>query len=246
MLKFKKIYTIILSILIILIISCGDEGTPSINDKAEEIKKFEYLGYEFADTHIIIHAKNYNPEIHTIQVNSSDYLELNQEEDLSEITFKNLGYDKASLKLEVEEQIISKLLVNPRTEYPQKSANQIFEIKVNETVFIEETSTILTLLDVAEDSRCPNPEDNNPVLSRDGKKAPGSCVHKPKTLIHFRISTPKYPQFDDWFYKQQLSDYEFFYGGNNFSVIEIKPDILKLNRLIPKEDYSLTILSSTN
>ena len=245
MLKFKKIYAIILSIIIISVISCGDEDTAVIDDKPEEIKKFIYLGYEFSDTHIIIHAKNYNPELHKVQVNSSNYSEISQDEDFSEMTFKNLGYEKASLKLEIEEQIISKLLVNPRTEYSQKNINQIFEIKINETVFIEETSTILTLLDVAEDSRCPDPEDNNPVLSKNGEP-PGSCVHKPKTLIHLRISSPRYPEFDDWFYKQQLSDYEFFYGGNNFSVIEIKPDILKLNRLIPKEDYSLLILSRAN
>jgi len=245
MLKFKKIYLLILSIIIISIVSCGDEDTVVIDDKPEEIKEFEYLGYEFTDTKIIIHAKNYNPQIHKVQVNSSNYSEISQEEDFSEMTFKNSGYDKASLNLEIEKQTISKLLVNPRTEYPQKSTNEIFEIKINETVFIEETSTIFTLLDVAEDSRCPDPEDNNPVLSKNGEP-PGSCVHKPKTLIHLRVSSPKYPQFDDWFYKQQLSDYEFFYGGNNFSVIEIKPDILKLNRLIPKGDYSLSILSRAN
>ena len=245
MLKFKNIYSVIISILFILTVSCGDKDTISVNNEPEEIKKFEYLGYEFSDNKIVIHAKNYNPEFHKVMVNSSKYTEINQDKDFSEMTFENLGYDKASLKLETEDQVISKLLVNPRTEYPQKSINKIFEIGVNETVFIEETSTILTLLDVAEDSRCPDPEDNNPVLSKNGEP-PGSCVHKPKTLIHLRISSPRYPQFDDWFYKQQLSDYEFFYGGNNFSVIEIKPDILELNRLIPKEDYSLFILPRTN
>ncbi len=240
MLKFKKIYAIILSILIILIVSCGGEDTV-VDGKPEEIKKFEYLGYEFTDNNIIIYAKNYNPEIHKVQVNSSNHSELKQDKDFSEIKFKNSGYNKVSLKLEIEEQMVSKLLVNPRTEYPQKSINEIFEIKINETVFIEETSTILTLIDVVEDSRCPNPEDNKIVSGE-----VGSCMHKPKTLIHLRISSPRYPQFDDWFYKQQLSDYEFFYGGNNFSVIEIKPDILELNRIIPREDYSLLILSRDN
>ena len=62
--------------------------------------------------------------------------EINQDKDFSEMTFENLGYDKASLKLETEDQVISKLLVNPRTEYAQKNINKIFEIGVNETVFI--------------------------------------------------------------------------------------------------------------
>ena len=60
------------------------------------------------------------------------------------------------------------------------------------------------------------------------------------------MSSPKYPQFDEFFYKEQLSDYNFFYGGNNFSIIEISPEILELNRLIPKNDYSVTMLSKVN
>ena len=79
MLKFKKIYAIILSIIIISVISCGDEDTVAIDDKPEEIKKFIYLGYEFSDTHIVIHAKNYNPDLHKVQVNSSNYSGLNKD-----------------------------------------------------------------------------------------------------------------------------------------------------------------------
>ena len=138
MLKFKKIYSVIISILFILIISCGDKNTISVNNEPEEIKKFEYLGYEFSDNKIVIHAKNYNPEFHKVMVNSSKYTEINQDKDFSEMTFENLGYDKASLKLETEDQVISKLLVNPRTEYAQKNINKIFEIGVNETVFIDD------------------------------------------------------------------------------------------------------------
>ena len=43
MLKFKKIYSVIISILFILIVSCGDKDTISVNNEPEEIKKFEYF-----------------------------------------------------------------------------------------------------------------------------------------------------------------------------------------------------------
>tara|TARA_B100001029_G_scaffold179640_1_gene190051 strand:+ start:1598 stop:2311 length:714 start_codon:yes stop_codon:yes gene_type:complete len=237
MLKFKKIFILSQLILILLFISCGD----SADQEPIQIKEFEYLGYEFLDNKIVIYTKNYNAETQNIKVNSSTYSEIIQEENYSEMTFDNKGNSKANLKIELEGSLVSKLLVNPKTEFTQRNINNVFDIKINETIFIEETSTTLTLIDVAEDSRCPDPKDNNTTTSN-----PGSCIHKPKTLIHMKMSSPKYPQFDEFFYKEQLSDYSFFYGGNNFSIIEISPEILELNRLVPKNDYSVTMLSKVN
>ena len=81
MLKFKNIYSVIISILFILTVSCGDKDTISVNNEPEEIKKFEYLGYEFSDNKIVIHAKDYNPEFHKVMVNSSKYTEINQDKE---------------------------------------------------------------------------------------------------------------------------------------------------------------------
>jgi hypothetical protein len=54
------------------------------------------------------------------------------------------------------------------------------------------------------------------------------------------IETPRNNAFDEFIYKEQLSDYEFFYGGNYIKISKIDPDILELNRLIPDPDYEIT------
>jgi len=55
------------------------------------------------------------------------------------------------------------------------------------------------------------------------------------------IETPRFSTFDDFIYKEQLKDYEFFYGGNYIKISKIDPDILELNRFIDDSDYEITM-----
>ena len=114
--------------------------------------------------------------------------------------------------------------------------NKDFKIKINEAVYEKSSNTLIRLIDISEDSRCPDPTDNNENITD-----PGSCIHTPKTLIHLVIETPRFEIFDDFLYKDQLKDYEFFYGGNYIRISKIDPDILELNRFIDDSDYEVTI-----
>ena len=60
------------------------------------------------------------------------------------------------------------------------------------------------------------------------------------------IETARFNLFDEFIYKEQLKDYEFFYGGNYIKISKIDPDILELNRFIEDSDYVITISISQN
>ena len=65
-------------------------------------------------------------------------------------------------------------------------------------------------------------------------------------LFWYAISNVKNKSFDEFIYKEQLSDYEFFYGGNYIKILKIEPDILELNRLIPDPEYEVTFSINQN
>ena len=204
-----------------------------------EINKLEYLGYEYLDQKVKIFLQNYSSENYLITLNSLAPSEEISSKGMTELIFINNGNNNSSLKIKnninIEESVISKSLLNPKLNFKNISLNKDFKLKINETAYEESTNTILRLIDVSEDSRCPDPLDNNEALSN-----PGSCIHSPKTLLHLIIETPRNNTFDDFIYKEQLSDYEFFYGGNYIKISKIDPDILELNRLIPDSDYEIT------
>ena len=168
-----------------------------------------------------------------------------REKGITELIFLNSLNKNSSLKIkniiDTEEKVISKALINPESDFRKVKFNEDFKIKINETVYEKFSNTTLRLIDISEDSRCPDPTDNNENISN-----PGSCIHTPKTLIHLIIETPRYSIFDEFLYKEQLKDYEFFYGGNYIKISKIDPDILELNRFIDDSDYEITISISNN
>ena len=236
-----KIFPIIISILLIFSFSCSNK---SGNDKSE-INKLEYHGFIFHEGKVSVFLKNYSKENYLITLNSLSPKEEIKEKEISELIFLNSSNKNSSLKIKniinVEEKIISKSLINPELNYKKVNINEDFKIKINETVYEKSTNTIMRLIDISEDSRCPDPTDNNESISN-----PGSCIHNPKTLIHLMIETARFNLFDEFIYKEQLKDYEFFYGGNYIKISKIDPDILELNRFIEDSDYEITISISRN
>ena len=236
-----KIFPIIISILLIFSFSCSNK---SGNDKSE-INKLEYHGFIFHEGKVSVFLKNYSKENYLITLNSLSPKEEIKEKEISELIFLNSSNKNSSLKIKniinVEEKIISKSLINPELNYKKVNINEDFKIKINETVYEKSTNTIMRLINISEDSRCPDPTDNNESISN-----PGSCIHNPKTLIHLMIETARFNLFDEFIYKEQLKDYEFFYGGNYIKISKIDPDILELNRFIEDSDYEITISISRN
>ena len=236
-----KIFPIIISILLIFSFSCSNK---SGNDKSE-INKLEYHGFIFHEGKVSVFLKNYSKENYLITLNSLSPEEEIKEKEISELIFLNSSNKNSSLKIKniinVEEKIISKSLINPELNYKKVNINEDFKIKINETVYEKSTNTIMRLINISEDSRCPDPTDNNESISN-----PGSCIHNPKTLIHLMIETARFNLFDEFIYKEQLKDYEFFYGGNYIKISKIDPDILELNRFIEDSDYEITISISQN
>ena len=218
---------------VLFIFGCSNESENEL-----EINKLEYLGYEYLDQKVKVFFKNYSIENYLITLNSLAPQEEIYSNGITELIFINNGNNNSSLKIknniEIEEKVLSKLLLNPKLNFKIISLNKIFKLKINEAAFEESTNTIIRLIDVSEDSRCPNPLDNNEALSN-----AGSCIHTPQTLLHLVIETPRNNTFDEFIYKKQLSDYEFFYGGNYIKISKIDPDILELNRLIPDTDYEI-------
>jgi len=237
----NKFNILILILLILISFSCSND------QKSDELdfKKLEYNGYIFSEGKVSVFLKNYDKENYSVTLNSlSPEKEIN-EKGITELIFLNSLNKNSSLKIkniiDIEEKVISKALINPESDYRKVKINEDFKIKINETVYEKSSNTTLRLIDISEDSRCPDPTDNNENISN-----PGSCIHTPKTLIHLIIETPKHSIFDDFLYKEQLKDYEFFYGGNYIKISKIDPDILELNRFIDDSDYEITISISNN
>tara|TARA_B100001287_G_scaffold229225_1_gene199517 strand:- start:3409 stop:4143 length:735 start_codon:yes stop_codon:yes gene_type:complete len=237
----NKFNILILILLILISFSCSND------QKSDELdfKKLEYNGYIFSEGKVSVFLNNYNKENYSVTLNSlSPEKEIN-EKGITELIFLNSLNKNSSLKIkniiDIEEKVISKALINPESDYRKVKINEDFKIKINETVYEKSSNTTLRLIDISEDSRCPDPTDSNENISN-----PGSCIHTPKTLIHLIIETPKYSIFDDFLYKEQLKDYEFFYGGNYIKISKIDPDILELNRFIDDSDYEITISISNN
>ncbi len=237
----NKFNILILILLILISFSCSND------QKSDELdfKKLEYNGYIFSEGKVSVFLNNYNKENYSVTLNSlSPEKEIN-EKGITELIFLNSLNKNSSLKIkniiDIEEKVISKTLINPESDYRKVKINEDFKIKINETVYEKSSNTTLRLIDISEDSRCPDPTDSNENISN-----PGSCIHTPKTLIHLIIETPKYSIFDDFLYKEQLKDYEFFYGGNYIKISKIDPDILELNRFIDDSDYEITISISNN
>ena len=218
----------------------------SSNNKVEiEFNELEYLGYEYLEGQVKVYLKNYDADNYSITLNSLAPREVVFEKSIYELFFFNKEDQNSSLRIksntDLERKLISKYLLNPKINYKQIQLNKNFNLKINETAYEESTNTTIRLIDISEDSRCPDPTDNNEVLSN-----AGSCIHKPKTLLHLFIETPKNKSFDEFIYKDQLSDYEFFYGGNYIKILKIEPDILELNRLIPDSEYEVTFSINQN
>ena len=237
----NKFNILILILLVLISFSCSND------QKSDELdfKKLEYNGYIFSEGKVSVFLKNYDKENYSVTLNSlSPEKEIN-EKGITELIFLNSLNKNSSLKIkniiDIEEKVISKALINPESDYRKVKINEDFKIKINETVYEKSSNTTLRLIDISEDSRCPDPTDNNENISN-----PGSCIHTPKTLIHLIIETPKHSIFDDFLYKEQLKDYEFFYGGNYIKISKIDPDILELNRFIDDSDYEITISISNN
>ena len=210
-----------------------------------EYKELEYSGYEFSEGKVSVFLKNYSNTNYSVTLNSMSPEEEITYKDLTELIFLNSQNKNSSLKIkniiDTEEKVFSKALINPELNFKKVNINEDFKIKINEAVYEKSTNTIIRLIDISEDSRCPDPTDNNESISN-----PGSCIHNPKTLIHLIIETPKFNTFDEFIYKEQLKDYEFFYGGNFIKISKIDPDILELNRFIDDSDYEITISISNN
>ena len=237
----NKFNILILILLVLISFSCSND------QKSDELdfKKLEYNGYIFSEGKVSVFLKNYDKENYSVTLNSlSPEKEIN-EKGITELIFLNSLNKNSSLKIkniiDIEEKVISKALINPESDYRKVKINEDFKIKINETVYEKSSNTTLRLIDISEDSRCPDPTDNNENISN-----PGSCIHTPKTLIHLIIETPKHSIFNDFLYKEQLKDYEFFYGGNYIKISKIDPDILELNRFIDDSDYEITISISNN
>lgn len=210
-----------------------------------EYKELEYSGYEFSEGKVSVFLKNYSNTNYSVTLNSMSPEEEITYKDLTELIFLNSQNKNSSLKIkniiDTEEKVFSKALINPELNFKKVNINEDFKIKINEAVYEKSTNTIIRLIDISEDSRCPDPTDNNESISN-----PGSCIHNPKTLIHLIIETARFNTFDEFIYKEQLKDYEFFYGGNFIKISKIDPDILELNRFIDDSDYEITISISNN
>ncbi len=210
-----------------------------------EYKELEYSGYEFSEGKVSVFLKNYSNTNYSVTLNSLSPEEEITYKDLTELIFLNSQNKNSSLKIkniiDTEEKVFSKALINPELNFKKVNINEDFKIKINEVVYEKSTNTIIRLIDISEDSRCPDPTDNNESISN-----PGSCIHNPKTLIHLIIETARFNTFDEFIYKEQLKDYEFFYGGNFIKISKIDPDILELNRFIDDSDYEITISISNN
>tara|TARA_Y100001933_G_scaffold259051_1_gene308182 strand:- start:13 stop:747 length:735 start_codon:yes stop_codon:yes gene_type:complete len=235
-------FTFLISILLILFsFSCSNEP----NNEELEYKKLEYHGYKFSEGKVSVFFKDYYNEKYLVTLNSLSPEKEIKEKGITELIFLNSLNKNSSLKIkniiDAEEKVISKALINPEVNYRKVKRNEDFKIKINETVYENSTNTILRLIDISEDSRCPDPTDNNENISN-----PGSCIHNPKTLIHLFIETAGYNVFDNFIYKEQLKDYEFFHGGNYIKISKIQPDILELNRFIDDSEYEITISISNN
>ena len=210
-----------------------------------EYKELEYSGYEFSEGKVSVFLKNYSNINYVVTLNSVPPEEEITYKDLTELIFLNSQNKNSSLKIkniiDTEEKVFSKALINPELNFKKVNINEDFKIKINEAVYEKSTNTIIRLIDISEDSRCPDPTDNNESISN-----PGSCIHNPKTLIHLIIETARFNTFDEFIYKEQLKDYDFFYGGNFIKISKIDPDILELNRFIDDSDYEITISISNN
>ena len=210
-----------------------------------EYKELEYSGYEFSEGKVSVFLKNYSNTNYSVTLNSMSPEEEITYKDLTELIFLNSQNKNSSLKIkniiDTEEKVFSKALINPELNFKKVNINEDFKIKINEAVYEKSTNTIIRLIDISEDSRCPDPTDNNESISN-----PGSCIHNPKTLIHLIIETARFNTFDEFIYKEQLKDYDFFYGGNFIKISKIDPDILELNRFIDDSDYEITISISNN
>ena len=236
----NKFFNLILFMLILFSFSCS-EGSGS---DETEYKELEYQGYKFSEGKVSIFLKNYSKINYSVTLNSLSPEEEIIDNEITELIFFNTLDKNSSLKIKniyAEDRVISKTLINPELNFKKVTINEDFKIKINETIYEKSTNTIIRLIDISEDSRCPDPTDNNVNMSN-----PGSCIHNPKTLIHLIMETPKFKTFDDFIYKEQLKDYEFFYGGNYIKISKIDPDILELNRLIDDSDYEITMSISNN
>tara|TARA_B100000131_G_scaffold40826_1_gene36822 strand:+ start:3053 stop:3793 length:741 start_codon:yes stop_codon:yes gene_type:complete len=239
----NKFYILISFMFLLFSFSCSD-GSES---GETEYKKIEYSGYKFSEGKVSVFLKNYSNNNYLVTLNSLSPEEEIVDKQLTELVFLNSQNKNSSLKIKnitdnnTEEKVVSKALINPELNFKKVNINEDFKIKINEAIFEKSTNTIIRLIDISEDSRCPDPTDNNENISN-----PGSCIHNPKTLIHLIIETPRFNTFDDFIYKEQLKDYEFFYGGNYIKISKIDPDILELNRLIDDADYEITMSISNN
>lgn len=235
-LRLKKVIIFMILTSILIIFGCSSDQ----KNQDENVSKLEYLGYLYLDNEVKVFLKNYSDENYLITLNSIAPNQENLKDGISELTFLNKGNGNSSLKIkniiEAEENSISKALLNPEENYKQVLNGQNFLLKINETAYEKSTNSIIRLIDISEDSRCPNPLDKNENISN-----PGSCIHEPRTLIHLIIETPKFKTFDEFIYKEQLNNYEFFYGGNYINISKIDPEIGELNRLIPDSDYEVTL-----
>ena len=231
----------IFSILIIFMLFLIGFSCSSGSEAGEtEYKELEYSGYEFSEGKVSVFLKNYSNTNYSVTLNSVSPEEEITDKDLTELIFINFQNKNSSLKIkniiDTEEKVFSKVLINPELNFKKVNINEDFKIKINEAVYEKSTNTIIRLIDISEDSRCPDPTDNNENISN-----PGSCIHNPKTLIHLIMETPRFNTFDQFIYKEQLKDYEFFYGGNFIKISKIDPDILELNRFIDDSDYEITM-----
>ena len=226
----------ILLALSLFMISCDQS-----EDNITTVEDFQLLGHEFKENGLVLYLKNFNPDERTITVDSKSPSSISKSKNISELFFDNDSNDFLSLRIKHPQQEESILLRNPNLAYKLGSFGKSFVVNYNQTLFIEEANTTITLLDVAEDSRCPDPLDNKGVEGFSTKREAGSCLHIPKTKILLKISTPRFKTFETPFYKEQLKEYEFSYGENSFTITEVNPEILKLNRIIPKNEYKITL-----
>lgn len=225
----SKFVTILISLVTITIISCGNESkTPDT--------EFAYLGFLFEEENVKVFIQGYtNPGI-SIKVNSQKPNRIDPNGKISELIFEKVGNESATVNITTSEVQRSILIKNPLIAYDQRPIDAPFEMKVNETIYVPDAASTVSILSISEDSRCPNPFDNS-----DSSSDPGSCIHKPKTLVHMKVFTPGFKSFDQRFYKEQISDYKFSHGGFHFNISKIKPEIITLNRVIPVEDYLIVI-----
>ena len=225
----SKFVTISVLLVTITIISCGNESKTSDTE-------FAYLGYLFEEENVKVFIQGYtNPGI-SIKVNSQEPSRIEPNGKISELIFEKVGNESATVNISTSEAQRSILIRNPLIAYDQRPIDTPFEIKVNETIYVPDAASTVSILSISEDSRCPDSSNTS-----DSTSNPGTCIHKPKTLVHMTVFTPGFESFDQRFYKEQLSDYKFFHGGFYFNISEIKPEIITLNRVIPKEDYRIVI-----